>query len=140
MPNLEEILKIFEKCYSRKTSAFEALWNRSNISFGHCFVATYLLYEYFGGQIIKFKILKPWNNIIKSHYCLQLDGKIIDPTKEQFPKDFPYNDMLEGKFGVKYTSPKVIKRFLTSNQRISEKYRLFKVKVEQVLKNPGKSF
>ncbi len=81
---------LLRKCYSIDTVYPGSLndYDKHDISYGHCAIATLICYERFGGKIGKIKI----DDI--SHYFNIIDNNIIDLTKEQFEYEVNYSNYI----------------------------------------------
>lgn len=81
---------LLRKCYSIDTVYPGSLndYDKRDISYGHCAIATLICYERFGGKIGKIKI----DDI--SHYFNIIDNNIIDLTKEQFEYEVNYSNYI----------------------------------------------
>jgi pyrroloquinoline quinone (PQQ) biosynthesis protein C len=82
MDNLESILL---KCWSIKTSS---KWTSQNPYKGQCGLTALVVYELFGGQILKTRINNQW------HYYNFINAKRYDFTKKQFDFEPFYSDIL----------------------------------------------
>lgn len=97
--NMENLKKLLLLCWCQETCYPDAkkIWNYDNPSLGQCAVTSLIVQKYFGGKI------KKCNVDSTSHYYNEIDGCIIDFTKEQFnvaqinytnPKDKSISDIL----------------------------------------------
>lgn len=98
----------------------QADWNENNRFCGHCAIVVALIYEKYGGKIMR-GILK---NYGYSHYWNEIDGIKIDATKAQFANDEPIVDISEVS----------IDRIL-GNDETKKRYQLLKSRFENKFKN-----
>lgn len=69
----------------------QADWNENNRFCGHCAIVVAMIYEKFGGKIMRGVL----QNYGYSHYWNEVDGLKIDATKTQFSGDEPIVDISE---------------------------------------------
>ncbi|MDP2235644.1 MAG: hypothetical protein Q8J88_04335 [Bacteroidales bacterium] len=81
MDKLESILL---KCWSIKTSS---KWTSANPYLGQCGVSALVVYELFGGQILKTRINHQW------HYYNSINSIRYDFTQKQFGLEPCYSDI-----------------------------------------------
>jgi len=119
LKNLEKLIK---NSWGRDTCHYKFLWDDKSItdSAGHCRVVSLIVQDYFGGEIIYSYVKgnKKWD-----HYWNKLpNGKEIDLTKDQFPKN------------IKFVKPKIITRKqVLKSERTKKGYTLLKTKVRRKL-------
>ena len=119
------LLKIFEdhlkKSLSQDTSMNPWKWTESNPEFGQCAVSALIIQHFFGGEIMEAEIPQEWRDItwFSTHLWNRIEGQDIDFTKDQFPTDFPYDDLIGGRLGV--IRPRE-KEDLLADQNIADNY------------------
>jgi hypothetical protein len=82
--NYENILKKLDRSWSIESSS---LWTRENHAKGQCGVTAYLIYELYGGKILKTPIMN------EMHFYNGMYGEIYDFTKSQFTIEIQYFDL-----------------------------------------------
>ena len=90
IPGLKYFLK---NSVSAETSVNPMKWSKENPFYGHCAVIALVVQDELGGKILRGELSEEWRKKLgySSHYWnILADGKIVDFSKEQFPKDFPY--------------------------------------------------
>lgn len=84
MIKTEQIHEILKLCWSIKTSSkYEA----SNPAKGQCSVTALLIYNQFGGSILKTKVNGQW------HFYNKIEDQIVDFTSEQFSDPIKYENI-----------------------------------------------
>lgn len=120
---IDEINKALRATWCRETaySGDRKNWSIQKKSTGQCTVTAMIIYDYFGGKIIrgyseKYKLYHYWNEI---------DGKIIDLTYDQFydKKDISFEK-------ITFKS----KKDLMKIQSVRVRYMLLKNKIKEYLK------
>lgn len=108
--NLHEALK---RAWSKET-CYESIrdnWSSENSAYGQCYITTLIVNDYFGGEILKTKLL---NGI--THYWNLINGKEVDLTRSQFSPE-----------EVIPSPVKLARKDLEENER----YKLLKSRVEK---------
>jgi len=123
---IPEIQYLLNKSFSKKTALNPNGWTKKNPSFSHCVVAALIVQDILGGRIQKGFIPEKYATLFgKSHYWNVLDdGRIIDLTKEQFPIDFPWKDLILGLIGK--AEEKDYRNYVLSYSQTVERYELLK--------------
>lgn len=99
------ILKAFNgylrRTFSGETSINLQKWREDNPTFGQCGIATLITQRFFGGEIIEADIPIEWRPIagFSTHIWNRIRGRDVDFTREQFPREFPYDDLVRGRLG-----------------------------------------
>ena len=92
---------------SRETSDTPDRWTPENPLFGHCAVIAAIFQDFYGGWIKRALFPKKWADKFgsRSHYWnegIAFNSDLpenFDLSRDQFPKEFPYNDFVGGKVG-----------------------------------------
>ena len=84
MKILETIQSNLRKSWSVESSS---KWTKENPAKGQCSVSAVVVYQYFGGEILKTKIDGNW------HFYNKINGIIYDFTSDQFEKEIEYSDI-----------------------------------------------
>ena len=85
MIEVEQLYEILKQCWSIKTSS---IYVADNPSKGQCSVTALLIYNKFGGSILKTKV----NG--KYHFYNQIDDQIVDLTSKQFSEPIHYENII----------------------------------------------
>ncbi len=80
----EWIGRILEECWSAETSS---RWSAATPSRGQCGVTALVLYDYFGGEILKTRVGGRW------HFYNRVAGTRLDATAGQFSDPIVYADL-----------------------------------------------
>lgn len=104
---LVELKYVLRNVCSKETSDAPDKWTPENPLFGHCAVVAAIVQDFYGGWIKRALFPKEWAEKFssRSHYWNEIiiynqDGaEVLDLSRSQFPKDFPYWDFVEGKVG-----------------------------------------
>lgn len=122
----EDLKGALEKSWSKETSADPENWTPDNPAWGQCAITALIVQDFFGGKLIRAAV----NELgVRSHYWNQLsDGREIDLTKGQFPKDFYER--------IKKHSPKETRsrKYVLSYPETAKRYKLLKGRVNEFLK------
>ncbi len=136
MMPLVELRWLLKKCASRETSAGPDQWSEDNPLFGHCAVAATIVQDFLGGKIVSRFFPAEWAEKFKdrSHYWnVFLNGEVVDFSREQFPPDFPLDDLTSGKIG--YPRGDDDKReYLLSVAATKQRYEMLRNRIEEYLK------
>lgn len=99
------LLKIFgghlKKSFSRDTSIDPSVWVDTNPTSGQCALAALIVQHFFGGEIVEAQIPQELQEMtwFSSHFWNRIEGQDIDFTRDQFPPNFPYDDLVTGRLG-----------------------------------------
>lgn len=99
------LLRIFDrhlkKSLSRDTSIDPSVWTESNPTSGQCAIAALVVQHFFGGEIVEADIPPEYQEMtwFSSHLWNRIEGQDLDFTRDQFPPNFPYNDLISGRLG-----------------------------------------
>jgi len=129
---LEYLLKI---CASRETSASPELWTEDNSLFGHCAIAAAIAQDFMGGKIVSRFFPAEWAERFKnrSHYWNELSGgAAIDFSRDQFPSDFPWDDLVRGKIGDPRGDDDK-RGYLLSVKTTNDRYELLRERIQRFL-------
>jgi len=100
MKLLDSIQSALEESWSIESSS---KWTKENPAKGQCSVSAVVVYQYFGGEILKTKIDGRW------HFYNKINGIKYDFTSGQFEKEIEYSDILSSvEEAEKDSSPKQI--------------------------------
>ncbi len=121
---LEDLKIALEKSWSADTAFNRKKWDPKNPAAQQCWVAAMVVQKFLGGEIKAVRLGDGddhWWNVLP-------DGKEIDLTKNQFPKDFvcPPGKTVNGR--AAFRNPWNYKRFKILEER-----------VEKFLKNQGEN-
>jgi len=122
--NLKELEKVLQKSWSRETSYIPEEWDVSNLAIGQCAVTALVVNDYLGGDIVWAEVILP-NGQKVSHYFNFINGKEVDFTRSQFPKDTQIPKGIEKK--KDFATPR---EFLLSNDNTRKRYELLKERVK----------
>jgi len=100
------------KCWSSETSS---LYIKNNPARGQCDVTAILIYDYFGGEIIKTFIDE------QPHFYNQINGIRYDFTVSQFQIIPEYLDL-----------PASMKEILNSNSKVKQQYEILRERFKKV--------
>ncbi|MDD2693434.1 MAG: hypothetical protein PHY14_00705 [Candidatus Gracilibacteria bacterium] len=125
--NLIELEKALKKSWSKETSYCPAEWSESNSSFGQCAITALVVNDYFGGEIVWTEASLP-NGQKVSHFFNLINGKEVDLTRSQFPKDTVIPNGIEKKKGFATT-----RDYLLSYENKKGRYEQLKEKVRNAL-------
>ena len=82
-PSLEILTKILQSSWSVDTARTPSEWNESNPARGQCVISSLIVQDYFGGELIRYKVTG--EGIDETHFCNLLDGDIlVDTTVSQY--------------------------------------------------------
>lgn len=81
---LEAIQSNLRESWSVESSS---KWTKDNPAKGQCSVSAVVVYQYFGGEILKTKVDGSW------HFYNKVNGIIYDFTSDQFEKEIEYSDI-----------------------------------------------
>jgi hypothetical protein len=114
-PTLETLIKTIQDCWEADTSFFKD-WQPTNPAKGHCSMSALTIQKYFGGSIAYSKQARHYWNILP-------DGTLIDMTRSQFSnrKAIPFTEIRS-------------RQSLLKSKDISDRYKIFKKRVEDKLK------
>jgi len=116
--DVDELEELFEKAWSKKTSAWLDNWREDNSAWGQCVATALIIQDYFGGEILCTKIdgVGPhcWNRL--PH------GVEVDLTRCQFPEGIV---IPEGK-----ARPR---KMFTEDPDVFERYKILKTKIETLI-------
>ena len=121
--DLKLLESILQKCWSKETCypPIQKNWSPKNPALGQCAVTALVIQDYLGGDLLYCKHIH--------HYWNRLpDGKVIDLTKQQFPK------------GTKICLDEIRTREYTLKSKIAkkvktqERYEILKKRVLNLLK------
>jgi len=104
---LVELQYLLRNSCSRETSDTPDRWTPENPLFGHCAVIAAIFQDFYGGWIKRALFPKKWADKFgsRSHYWnegIAFNSDLpenFDLSRDQFPKEFPYNDFVGGKVG-----------------------------------------
>lgn len=113
--NIEKsfIESLLLECWSSQTSS---LYIKDNPARGQCDVTAILIYDYFGGEIIKTFIDE------QPHFYNQINGIRYDFTVSQFQIIPKYLDL-----------PAIRKEILNSNSKVKQQYDILQERFDKVL-------
>lgn len=111
---MEELYEILKKSWSKDTCfpSGRNTWSSDNPSYGQCAITSIVVQDLCGGKIMKCMCDEV------SHYYNEIDGKIIDYTKDQF-KNIPNYELGEER----------TKKYLLSNEDTKKRYMILLKKV-----------
>ena len=78
-PSLEELVAAIEASFAADTAADGENWCAANPSYGHCTVASLIVQDHFGGELLRGVV-----NGVSHYWNLLPSGEEIDLTREQF--------------------------------------------------------
>ena len=84
MKLLDAIQSALEERWSIESSS---KWTKENPAKGQCSVSAVVVYQYFGGEILKTKVDGSW------HFYNKVNGRKFDFTSEQFENEIEYSDI-----------------------------------------------
>ncbi|HJZ19033.1 MAG TPA: hypothetical protein VJ208_02920 [Candidatus Nanoarchaeia archaeon] len=141
LPKVSELEKAFIDSWCRETSSLPKSWRRENNAWGQCAVTALVLQDYFGGDLLNCEVTlgEGFYNYVKridsdlknpvSHYLNNVEGKIIDLTRKQFP-------LMETIISRGVFKPKDFestRQYTLSSEKTVERYEILKRKVEKFL-------
>jgi len=132
---LVELKYLLKNSCSRETAYNPDLWSPENPFFGHCAVIALIVQDLNGGKIQGRYFPEEWIDNLgsKSHYWNILqDGILIDLSRDQFPKEFPYDDFMSGKIGRVMSNTGNRNRILAI-QSTFRRYELLKDRVKTLI-------
>jgi hypothetical protein len=90
---LEKFVQTLRSICAKETAAGGGKgWTSDNPTFGHCAVASLLVQDLFGGDLLRVSLEGTEFAEGRSHYFNRLpDGTVIDVTREQFQGRLPEN-------------------------------------------------
>lgn len=109
--NLIESLLV--QCWSSETSS---LYIKNNPARGQCDVTAIMIYEYFGGEILKTFVNE------QPHFYNQINGARYDFTASQFQILPEYLDL-----------PSIGEEILNSNLKVKQQYQILRERFEKLL-------
>lgn len=81
--SLQTLAKTFQSSWSVDTARTPSEWSESNSARGQCIISSLIVQDYFGGELVRFKVTG--ENIDETHFCNLLDGDVlIDTTVSQY--------------------------------------------------------
>ncbi len=110
------INRLYEYC--KKDTCYPEVagkWSEDNKFYGHCAIVALIINDYFGGKIVKCKLVE--ENI--SHFYNEIDCKIIDATISQY-------NYLPTKVNIHYVNREEI----LDNPNTLERYSLLKNRIK----------
>jgi len=120
--SLKQVESAIKKSWGRETCHYKFLWDDKELSesAGHCRVVSLIAQDFLGGEIMYSYVR---GNSKWDHYWNKLpNGKEIDLTKDQFPKN------------IKFIKPKIISRKKAlSSKRTQKGYEILKKRVKNIL-------
>lgn len=121
MVSLKKLESAIRKSWGRDTCHFKFLWDDKTQpeSAGHCRVVALIVQDYFGGDILLTHVRRcpKW-----THFFNRIDGRFVDLTKDQFPKN------------TEFVKPKVITRKeALKSKRTQKGYSILKKRVSELL-------
>jgi hypothetical protein len=131
---LESFGNNLKRSFSKNTSISPEEWKAANPMFGQCGVAALTVEHYFGGKILEADIPEDLRGMtmFSTHLWNNIGGQNIDFTKEQFPPEFPYDDLIHGKLG----GVRVVSReYLLDDLEIAVNFWILQARLEKVLDN-----
>lgn len=130
------ILAVFrgyvKESFSKDTSADPEEWSETNSTYGQCAVAALVVQGFFGGEILRAEIPEKWQDAIgfSTHYWNRIAGRDVDFTREQFPPQFPYDDLISEQLGhIKM----VDREDMLSDEDVAARYRTIMKRLEKIL-------
>lgn len=82
-PTLQELSKALHASWSADTAYNSNDWSKGNIARGQCVISCLIVQDYFGGELIGYKV--EGDGLDETHYMNQLtDGTVIDTTASQY--------------------------------------------------------
>ena len=84
MIDRNKLYHVFKKCWSLESST---KWDKCNPSKGQCSVTALVIYDRFGGSILKTEVNGQW------HFYNRIGNQILDLTSEQFSASIDYQDI-----------------------------------------------
>ena len=85
---IQEFLSVLYKCWSIHSSS---KWTLANPARGQCGVTSLVVYDFFGGDILKTRTPEGW------HYYNRIGNKSVDFTQSQFALNPIYLDILSNR-------------------------------------------
>ncbi|MBU2706025.1 hypothetical protein KCM76_08520 [Zooshikella marina] len=83
-PSLDEVLNALRDSWSLESTEEPENWEPSNPSRGQCGISSLIINDYFGGQLVLWKVFVGEEQV-GFHYSNELpDGTWIDSTRDQF--------------------------------------------------------
>lgn len=82
MYNINDVITKIQISCDKETAGNKKEWNSDNPLFGHCKVASLVLQDYFGGELVLCKVGK------YNHCYNVINGKKIDVTEDQFGEGY----------------------------------------------------
>lgn len=121
LKNVEKFATELYSVASRDTAypITQAEWNEDNRFYGHCAIVVAMIYERFGGKIIR-GVLK---NYGYSHYWNEINGIKIDATKTQFTRDEQVTNVSEVGIDKILGNEDTKRRFLLLKSRYENKFK-----------------
>tara|TARA_B100002003_G_C13629173_1_gene322005 strand:+ start:85 stop:462 length:378 start_codon:yes stop_codon:yes gene_type:complete len=120
--SLKQVESAIKNSWDRETCHYKFLWDDKELpeSAGHCRVVSLIVQDFMGGEIMYSYIR---GNPKWDHYWNKLpNGKEVDLTKDQFPKN------------IKFVKPKIISRKeALSSKRTQTGYEILKKRVKKIL-------
>ncbi len=136
---LPEVKYLLRQSFCKDTSFTPDKWAPENPTYGHCAVAVLIAQDILGGEIRRGLLPKEWAEKLgyRSHYWnvgLEAKPNYFDITAEQFPKDFPYDDFINGMFEE---NPDLAdkREYLLSNPETKKRYKILKERFEATLRS-----
>lgn len=90
------------KSFDQDTAGIPSLWTPENPAYSHCGITVLIVQDFFKGTIRTYGLPLEWQEKLgyRGHNVNILPfGRIVDVTKSQFPPEFPYQKLIEGKLG-----------------------------------------
>ncbi|EET90455.1 MAG: hypothetical protein LVQ97_03025 [Candidatus Micrarchaeales archaeon] len=98
------------EAWSAETSADPERWSRDNPAWGQCAITAAVVYDHFGGRILRTEVRGVEG--VSSHYYNQLpDGRFVDFTKQQFDSGATFENEQERTKEYIISYPKTKERY-----------------------------
>ena len=123
-----QLRRIIPLAWCRNSSMSPSDWSSDNPAIGQCGPTSCVLQDYLGGNILYCVVKLPCGNDV-SHYCNQINGKIVDRTGSQFESDSRIVTLVERRDS-----------FLSNRELIlnlgegSKRYEILKKRVDQLFR------
>lgn len=129
--DLDKLEAILKSSCTQKTSYRPKGWKKEYPLYGHCTVISLLVQDFFGGELVRGPAKVPGYKNLRFHYWNRLpDGREVDLSRDQFPKESPASDALER---LVYPSGEIRRRSrLMSIESVVDRYNLLKKRVSSL--------